>query len=78
MSNLPEGSAPAPGHRSGRRSRLQRIGFIRALDTESVAWLILGSVKQLVQRVLEEEELDLDHLSRVLLDFNLQGIMVSD
>ncbi|HBQ14450.1 MAG TPA: hypothetical protein DEF51_26085 [Myxococcales bacterium] len=54
------------------------IGFIRALDTESVAWLILGSVKQLVQRVLEEEELDLDHLSRVLLDFNLQGIMVSD
>jgi AcrR family transcriptional regulator len=57
----------------------QRIGLVRAIDTESVAWCIIGSVKQFLQLVLEkpDSDLDLDHLSEVILDFNLQGIRAS-
>jgi len=54
----------------------QRIGLIRAVDTDLTAWLILGSVKQFAALVLSsrDEEIDLDKLSEVILDFNLQGI----
>jgi len=54
----------------------QRIGYVREIDTEYVAWCILGSVKQFLQLVLDnpDADLDLDHLSEVVLDFNLQGI----
>jgi len=52
------------------------LGLIREIDTELTSWLILGSVKQFAQLVLEtpDDELDLDHLAEVMLDFNLQGI----
>ena len=52
----------------------QQLGFVRDVDTESVAWCILGSVKQLLWLVLDEPDADLDHLGEVLLDFNLDGI----
>ncbi|MCB9594594.1 MAG: helix-turn-helix transcriptional regulator [Sandaracinaceae bacterium] len=54
----------------------QRIGLIRAGDTELTAWLILGSVKQFAALVLttSDEDIDLEQLSEVILDFNLQGI----
>lgn len=54
----------------------QRIGLIRQIDTDLTSWLILGSVKQFAALVLSssDEELDLDQLSEVILDFNLQGI----
>lgn len=54
------------------------IGFIRDIDENLTSWLILGSVKQFVQLLLDtpDEELDLEHLARVILDFNLQGIRV--
>lgn len=57
----------------------QRIGLVRQLDTEHVAWCIIGSVKQFLQLVLDRprEELDVDHLSQVILDFHLQGILAS-
>lgn len=53
-----------------------RIGLIRDVDASLTSWLILGSVKQFAQLVLEtpDEKLDLDHLAVVILDFNLQGI----
>ncbi len=55
----------------------QRIGLIRQLDTEYVAWCIIGSVKQFLQLVLDRpaEALDVDHLAQVILDFHLQGIL---
>ena len=52
----------------------QDIGFIRAIDTEAVAWCILGSVKQLLWLVIDDPDADPDHLGEVLLDFHLQGI----
>ena len=54
----------------------QRIGLIREIDTELVAWCILGSVRQSLQLVLDhsDDALDLDHLAEVILDYNLQGI----
>lgn len=58
----------------------QTIGLIREIDTEYVAWCIIGSVKQFLQLVLEkpDAELDVDHLGMVILDFNLQGIRASE
>jgi AcrR family transcriptional regulator len=57
----------------------QRIGLVRQLDTEHVAWCIIGSVKQFLQLVLDrpKAELDVDHLSQVILDLHLQGILAS-
>lgn len=53
----------------------QRIGFVRAMDTEYVAWCILGSVKQLLWLVLDEPDADLDRIGEVLLDVHLTGIL---
>jgi AcrR family transcriptional regulator len=57
----------------------QRIGLVRQLDTKYVAWCILGSVKQFLQLVLDRPraDFDVDHLSQVILDFHLQGILAS-
>jgi AcrR family transcriptional regulator len=57
----------------------QRIGLVRQLDTEHVAWCIIGSVKQFLQLVLDRPaaELDIDHLSQVILDLHLQGILAA-
>lgn len=57
----------------------QRMGLVRQLDTEHVAWCIIGSVKQFVQLVVERPpgELDIDHLSQVILDLHLTGIVRS-
>ena len=53
----------------------QHIGFVRDIDTEYVAWCILGSVKQLLWLAITEPEADLDHLGKVLLDVHLAGIV---
>ena len=52
------------------------LGLIRDIDPDYVAWCVLGSVKQFLQLVLDKPDgdLDLDHLSEVILDYNLQGI----
>jgi AcrR family transcriptional regulator len=56
-----------------------RMGLIRELDTEHVAWCIIGSVKQFLQLVLDRPagELDIEHLSQVVLDLHLQGIIAT-
>jgi len=54
----------------------QKIGLIRDIDTDLTSWLILGSVKQFAALVLNtpDEEIDIDRLAEVILDFNLQGV----
>ncbi len=54
----------------------QKIGLIRDIDTDLTSWLILGSVKQFAALVLRtpDDEIDIDQLSEVILDFNLQGV----
>jgi AcrR family transcriptional regulator len=54
----------------------QQLGVVRKMDTEHVAWCIIGSIKQFLQLVLDrpDADFDLDHLSEVILDFNLLGI----
>lgn len=57
----------------------QQMGLVRQLDTEHVAWCIIGSVKQFLQLVLDRrsDDFDVDHLSQVILDLHLQGILAS-
>jgi AcrR family transcriptional regulator len=62
------------------RTSLERgasMGLLRALDTEYVAWCILGSVKQVTQLVLDRPAGDvrLEHLAEAVLDLHLQGIV---
>jgi AcrR family transcriptional regulator len=55
----------------------QRLGLVRELDVDVVAWSILGSVKQLVERALETpgSDADLDRMTRALLDLHLSGLL---
>lgn len=57
----------------------QKMGLVRPLDVDTTAWCILGSFRQFVQLLFEQERdsLDLDHLTEVILDYNLQGILAS-
>lgn len=57
----------------------ERIGLVRHLDTEHVAWCIIGSFKQFLQLVLDRpaDEVDIEHLSQVVLDLHLQGIVAT-
>lgn len=57
----------------------QQLGFVREIDANNAAWCILGSIKQLLELTVDkpEAELDLDHLSEVVLDFNLHGVGVA-
>lgn len=52
----------------------QALGLLRDIDSEYVAWSILGSVKQLLWLVIDEPNADLDRLGAVLLDHHLCGI----
>jgi AcrR family transcriptional regulator len=48
------------------------LGFLRPIDTRTAAWIILGSVKELLSRL--EDEVDVDALAESLLDHHLQGL----
>lgn len=52
----------------------QAMGFIRECDPVAVSWCIIGSVKQLLERILDDDG-DVEHLALVLLEYNLLGIM---
>ncbi|MGF1468660.1 MAG: TetR/AcrR family transcriptional regulator [Sandaracinaceae bacterium] len=52
----------------------QTMGFIRPLDPDPVAWCILGSVKELLERMVEDEGAE-ERLALVVMDYNLQGIL---
>jgi AcrR family transcriptional regulator len=50
--------------------------LVRPCDPSLVAWCVLGSVKELVDRVVlaEPAPRDLEHLARELVAFNLRGL----
>ena len=53
------------------------MGLVRPCDPSLVAWCVLGSVKEVVDRVVLVERrgaLDLDTLARELVAFNLHGL----
>lgn len=55
----------------------QRLQLVRELDSDVVAWCVLGSVKQLLERSLDEHTNGdyLDRMTVSLLDFSLQGLL---
>jgi AcrR family transcriptional regulator len=58
----------------------RQLGFVRPdLDADPVAWCIVGAVKQLVERSLEEdlEGEALDRMTVAILDFSLQGMLAT-
>jgi AcrR family transcriptional regulator len=56
----------------------QRLGLVRPCDLQVTAWCVLGSVKELADHALlgpsAPRELDLDAITRTILDFNLNGV----
>jgi AcrR family transcriptional regulator len=58
----------------------RRMSLLREHDTDITAWLIIGSVRQFMELVLDkpDAERNLDHLSVVMLDFTLHGILKLD
>ncbi len=57
----------------------QRMGILREMDTQVAAFCVLGTIKQLMEQlVMEDEELgpvDIDRLALAVLDFNLRGLL---
>ena len=55
------------------------MGILRAIDTQVAAFCVLGTIKQLMEQlVMEDEELapvDIDRLALTVLDFNLRGLL---
>jgi AcrR family transcriptional regulator len=54
----------------------QALGLVREVDVDTVAWIVLGSVKQLIERSIEEplEAPALDRMAGALLDLWLEGM----
>lgn len=52
-----------------------RLGLLRAMDTRIVGWAVLGSIKQLVEVLIERRERDLHVLTESLVDYNLAGLL---
>jgi AcrR family transcriptional regulator len=54
------------------------LGLVRELDSDNVAWMMIGGVKQILQLVIEKRSpLDLDRMTEVVLDYNLQGVLAA-
>jgi AcrR family transcriptional regulator len=56
----------------------QEIGLVRKLDEQVTAYCILGSVKELADHMLVQKtpaEVNLDHLTETVLEFNLNGLL---
>jgi AcrR family transcriptional regulator len=52
-----------------------RLGLLRATDTRIVGWAVLGSIKQLVEILIDRRERDLRVLTASLVDYNLAGLL---
>ena len=48
---------------------------MRATDTRILAWAVLGSIKQLVEVLVERRERDLHAMVASLVDYNLAGLL---
>ena len=54
-----------------------QLGLVRATDARIVAWAVLGSIKQLVEVLVERRERDLHAMVESLVDYNLAGLLAS-
>ena len=52
-----------------------RLGLVRATDTRIVSWAVLGSIKQLVEVLIDKRERDLHAMAASLVDYNLAGLL---
>lgn len=58
----------------------QRIGIVRALDTELAAMCILGTIKQFIEQFVmmpSDAPVDVDRTALEVLDFNLRGVLAT-
>lgn len=57
----------------------KRMGLLRDLDTEVAAFCVLGTIKQLMEQVVMNEDgklaADVDRIALGVLDFNLRGLI---
>jgi len=51
------------------------LGLIRKMDTRIVGWAVLGSIKQLVEVLIDRRERDLRAMATSLVDYNLAGLV---
>ncbi len=51
------------------------LGLVRATDTRIVGWAVLGSIKQLVEVLIDRRERDLRAMASALVDYNLAGLL---
>jgi len=59
----------------------REVGLVRPLDTQIIAASVLGSIKEVVQRVLKNRldlDLDLDHVVDEVLDYNMRALLVPE
>lgn len=52
-----------------------RLGLVRTTDTRIVSWAVLGSIKQLVEVLIDKRERDLRAMAAALVDYNLAGLL---
>lgn len=58
----------------------QRIGIVRALDTDLAAMCILGTIKQFIEQFVmmpSDAPIDVDRTALEVLDFNLRGVLAT-
>lgn len=58
----------------------QRIGIVRALDTELASMCILGTIKQFIEQFVmmpSDAPVDVDRTALEVLDFNLRGVLAT-
>lgn len=55
----------------------RRMGLIRDIDTEVSAFCILGTIKQLMEEIVVDEDpaMDVNKIAASVLDFNLRGVL---
>ena len=51
------------------------LGLVRPMDPRIVSWAVLGSIKQLVEVLIEKRERDLRAMAAALVDYNLAGLL---
>lgn len=51
------------------------LGLLRKMDTNIVSWAVLGSIKQLVEVLVDRRESDLRGMAESLVEYNLAGLL---
>jgi AcrR family transcriptional regulator len=53
------------------------LGLLRPMEPRIVSWAVLGSIKQLVEVLIEQRERDLRAMAAALVDYNLAGLLAT-